>query len=202
MALGLTISQAILPLIAKHSIIISFLGGFLTGETVIISLAFLSATGVLPILYVLVFSMLGMYFSDFIPFTVGRHRWFVKFFWEKKVEHRGKNIERILNRYTRHNLFLILLFTKFVYGASIPALLYLGSKKTPYARFCLANFLVEIIFVPVVCLVGWAAGKGFTIATNIFADIRIALFLLIALIVIFVLVRRWIDRRLTQEQRQ
>lgn len=196
MNISLGTTEAILPLIAKHGILISFLGGFITGETVIMSLAFISATGVLPIWHVLIFSTIGLFLSDFIPFTIGRHRWFVKFLWEKKAEHRGKNIEKILHKYTRNNLFLILLITKFIYGASIPALLYLGSKKISYQKFSWTNLFVEIIFVPVIVLVGWTAGRGFSLATNIFVDMRIAMLLLIIFVVLFIFARKWINQKL------
>lgn len=201
MTLSEIITQAILPFIARYGILISFFGGFITGESVILILAFMSATGILPVWYLLVFCTLGMFCSDFVPFTMGRHRWFVNFLWSEKTKHRGNNIEKILHKYTKHNLFLILLMTKFTYGASIPALFYLGSKKTPYTKFAATNIFVNIIFVPSVILVGWLAGKGFKFATNIFADIRIALLLVILIIVLFVIGRKWLDLRLIKKQR-
>lgn len=194
------ITEFILPFVAEHGIIISFLVGFITGETAIITLALVSSTGMLPLWYMLVFSTIGMFLSDFIPFMIGRHEWFVNFLWEKKVEHRGKSIEKVLHKYVNHNLFLILMITKFIYGASIPALLYLGSKKTSLTKFSMANFLVEIIFVPLVVLLGWYAGKGFTHAANLFADMRIAVFILILLVVLFVLGRRWIYIKIIKQK--
>ncbi len=184
------------PMIDKYGILISFLGGFVTGESVIIALAFLSATGFIPIWYVLVFSTLGMYLSDFIPFTIGRFRIFEKFTKKELISKRLKQAEDTLQKYTKNNLFLILLYTKFIYGMSIPALIYLGFKKTPYSKFGFSNVLVNLIFVPFIVLIGWLSGRGFSFITKIFQNMRFAIFLLIVLIIILFFVRKWVSQKL------
>jgi len=191
--------EYILPFVKNHGILISFFGGFITGETFIIVLAFLSANGVLPLWYVLVFCTLGMYLSDFVPFTIGKLKFWKRLIGEE-VSDRARDIENTFLKYTRNNLFLTLFYTKFIYGLSIPALIYLGYKKVSYKKFALYNLGVEIIFVPIVILIGWFSGKGFTIARTIFKDIRIAIFLLIFFMIIFSLIRKWIDKRLIKLQ--
>lgn len=196
----MTIIETILPYLSKYSILISFLGGFVTGESIIIGLAFLSATGTLPIWNVIIFCTLGMFLSDFIPFTIGRHKWFVKTLWGKKFFQNIKNVEKIVHKYAKHNLFFVLIVTKFVYGTSIPTLLYLGSKKITYRRFLINDFLAVIIFVPVIILIGWSAGKGYNFATNIFNDLRIALLIMVILIILYRVIRKWIDLKIKQKQ--
>lgn len=193
--------ENILPFIKDNAIIFSFLGGFITGETVIMALAFFSATQGIPIWNVLIFSTLGMYLSDFIPFTFGRFK-FLKNLFKGKMEQRAKKAEELLLKYTQNNLFLTLLYTKFIYGASIPALIYLGHKKTPYSKFILNNLLVEIIFVPIVFSIGWLSGKGFTTIKIIFKDIRIAVFLLIIFFIVFSIVRKWMNQELIKKEKQ
>lgn len=195
-----SIMQAILPYIGAHGIIVSFLAGFITGETIILTLAFLSGTGIIPFWYVLVFGTLGMYLSDFVPFTFGRFKFFRNIF-KGRTGKRAKKFEERFLKYTKNNLFLTLLYTKFIYGASIPALVYLGYKKTSYARFAFYNAFVELIFIPLVVLVGWLSGKGFAISRTIFRDIRIAIFLLVILIIIFYFIRKWIDQKLMRKQK-
>ena len=68
------ISNFIRPFLKDYGILASFLGGFITGESGILSLSFLSANGFIPVWYVLVFCTLGMYLSDFIPLTIGRFK--------------------------------------------------------------------------------------------------------------------------------
>jgi len=195
------ITEVILTFLNAHGIITSFFGGFITGESIIITLAFLSAQGFLPLWQVLVFCTLGMYLSDFIPLTVGRFKFFRKLLEREKFARRVEKIEYHLQKYTKNNLFLILLYTKFIYGASIPALVYLGAKKTSYSKFSFYDFLVEIIFVPIVVLIGWFSGKGFIFAKNIFRDIRIAIFLLIIFIILFIFVRKWWNQRLIKKRK-
>lgn len=192
--------EYLLPLLKTHGMLLSFIGGFITGETIIILLAFLSAIGLIPLWYVLVFCTIGMYLSDFVPFTLGRFKFWKKFYTGKMEKH-AKNIEIKFLRYTKNNLFLTLFYTKFIYGLSIPALIYLGHKKTTYRRFALYNLFVEMVFVPIVVLIGWYSGKGFTLARTIFKDIRVAIFLLIILVIILTLIRKWMDQKLIKKQR-
>ncbi len=195
------IIEYFLPFLNEHGIIISFLAGFITGETVIVSLAFLAATGVLPLWYVLVFCTLGMYFSDFVPFIIGRLGIFRKLFRGKTFK-RTKKVEDVFLRYTKNNLFLALFYTKFIYGASIPALIYLGHKKTSYSKFAFYNIFVELIFVPLVVLIGWLSGKGFIISKTIFRDVRIGIFLVIVLFIVLFFVRKWINQLLIKRRGQ
>ena len=195
------ILENLLPLISQYGKTISFFGGFITGESIIVTLAFLSAQGVLPLWQVLVFCTLGMYLSDFVPLTIGRFKFFRKLLEREKFVRRVEKIEYHIQKYTKNNLFLILLYTKIIYGASIPALVYLGAKKTPYSKFAFYNFFVEIIFVPVVVLIGWLTGKGFSLATRIFESIRIAILLLIILIIILYFIRRWESQKLIKKQK-
>lgn len=193
--------ENLLPLISQHGKTISFFGGFITGETIIVTLAFLSAQGVLPLWQVLVFCTLGMYLSDFVPLTIGRFKFFRKLLEREKFVRRVEKIEYHIQKYTKNNLFLILLYTKVIYGASIPALVYLGAKKTSYSKFAYYNLFVELVFVPGVVLIGWLTGKGFSLATKIFESIRIAALLLIILIIILYFVRKWWDQKLIKKQK-
>jgi len=194
------ILESITPLIGQYGIIISFFGGFITGESIIVTLAFLSAQGLIPLWQVAIFCTLGMYFSDFIPLTIGRFKFFRKLLEKEKFVKKIEKIERQLTKYTKNNLFLIIFYTKIIYGASIPALFYLGTKKTSYSKFAFYNFIVEIIFVPIIILMGWFAGKSFLFTKNTFTDIRIAILLLIALIILFIFIRRWWNQKLIKKQ--
>lgn len=190
----------LLPYISQHGIIISFLIGFITGETFIIILAFLSATGTIPLWYVVIFCTLGMYLSDFVPFTIGKSRLLSRLF-KVKNKKATKKLEDKFLKYTHNNLFLALFYTKFIYGLSIPALIYFGHKGVSYKKFALYNVGVELIFVPIVVSVGWLAGKGFTYFLTAFRNIKLAIFLLIFLIIIVYFIRTWLDKRLIKKQK-
>ena len=194
------ILENLLPFIGEYGKSVSFFGGFVTGESIIIILAFLSAQGVIPLWQVLVFCTIGMYLSDFIPLTIGRFKYLRNLLEKEKFAKRVERIEHNIQKYAKNNLFLILLYTKFIYGLSIPVLIYLGAKKTSYSRFAFVNFLVELVFVPIVVTIGWLAGKGFTFAATIFKNIRIAITLLIVIMIILYFIRRWNTRRLMKKQ--
>ncbi len=191
----------ILPFVRDHGILISFLGGFITGETIILFIAFLSAEGSIPLWQVLVFCTLGMYLSDFIPLTIGRFKFLRNIFEGKRFSKHFKKAESILSKYTRHNLFLAILYSKVIYGFSIPTLVYLGYKKTSYLKFAFYNLLVEIIFVPAIVLIGWFSGRYYKFVSTLLRDIRIAILLLIIFVVLLILIRKWIDKELIRRQR-
>lgn len=196
------LADFILPFVRDHGILISFLGGFITGETAILFIAFLSATGSIPLWQVLVFCTLGMYLSDFIPLTIGRFKLLRNIFEGKRFSKHLKKAEFILSKYTRHNLFLTILYSKVIYGASIPTLIYLGYKKTSYLKFALYNLLVEIIFVPTVVLIGWFGGSSYKFVSTLLRDIRITILLLIVFVFLLIFIRKWIDKELIRRQKR
>src|SRR3989339_548804 len=66
----------------------------------------------------------------------------LNFLEKEKYVKQVEKIEYHLQKYTKNNLFLILFYTKIIYGASIPALVYLGAKKTSYSKFSYYNLYV------------------------------------------------------------
>jgi membrane protein DedA with SNARE-associated domain len=191
--------QSLLLLFQDNLILFSFLAGFITGETVIFSLAFLSANGLFSFWNIIIYCTIGMYFSDFIPLIIGRVGSLRKFFNKKSSAKKSEISEKFIKHIDKH-FFLTLLSTKFVYGAAIPTLIYLGYKKTSFKRFALWNIVVEIIFVPTVAIVGWFAGKGYGWVSDIFKDLKIAIMLLVIVIIGIYFVKKWFGEKLTEEQ--
>lgn len=195
------IEEVILEFVKDYGMLISFLGGFITGESVILFLSFLSANGIIPIWYILVFSTLGMYLSGFIPFTFGKFK-FIRKLLKKRISRHEEKIEKMLMKYTKKNLFLTMLYAKFIYGASIPTLVYLGYKKTPYLKFAWEALLAEIIFVPIIVYIGFLSGKGFRFVMVIFDNIKIAVVSLIIFIILLFYIKKWINQKFIKRQEQ
>lgn len=193
--------QELLFLFKDHLVLLSFLSGFITGETVILTLSFLSANGYFPLVDILVFCTLGMYFSDFIPFMIGRSEFLRKIFSKKFFCKKSETSELIIRHLNKH-FFLSLLSAKFIYGAAIPVLGYMGYKKVSYKKFALWNILVEIIFVPTVVAIGWFGGKGYGQVSEIFKDLRIAIFLLIIVIILMYFIKKWLGKKLIEKQKK
>lgn len=189
------------PFLGNYGILISFLGGFITGESVIIPLSFFSAIGFLPAWNILVFSTLGMILSNFIPFLIGRYGFLYKFFKFNSPSSSLIYLEQKIIRYSRDILFLKILYAKLIYGASIPMLIYLGHKKTKISSFMLASVFADIIFVPLIFLIGWYAGKGFGLVESLFNDLRLILFALVIFLILFYFIKRWMSKiLLTRKQ--
>jgi len=194
--------ELVVQFLDKHSIIIPFLVGFITGESFIIPLAFLSASGLINLWKVLVFCTLGMFFSEFIPFTIGRIPSVRNFFEKMMVSEKTKKIEKKIHKNLIKRPFLTLLSAKFIYGLSIPTIIYFGYKKVHYYKFAVYAFLVNLIFAPLIVLVGWFGGKQFTSLISLFEDMRIALLILIILLVLFFYLQKWLSHKLMKMQEQ
>jgi len=191
----------VLDFLQKYGILTAFLGGFVTGESVIITLAFLSANGYIPLWWILVFSTLGLFLSDFIPFFIGRLRIFKKFTKYKRFAPIFKRIDLVNRKFSKDRLFLTLLYGKFIYGLSIPVIMYFSSKKVSLKKFIINDFFVVVIYMFFIVSIGYFAGKGFNLLLEIFRSLRIALLFLILLIIIIYLLRKWMSIRLLNRKK-
>jgi len=171
-----------------------FLAGFIAGETVIFSLAFLSAAGLFPIPYLFFFSFLGVFISDIIWFLIGR--------W--KIIHNIHNIEKFSNIYQKIDSFIIelsneslfrtILYSRFLYGARTLTLIYLGLKKADFKKVVASLFAIHLVAVSLVVVVGWYAGKGFIKLLDIFENVKAIITFGILLLIIIILLRRGINK--------
>ncbi len=189
--------ETITLLFTKYSILLSFLGGLIGGEEIIMTLSFFSAAEeLLPLWHIMVFASIGVFISDIIVFSIGRMETMKNF---KKLESFSKvykKIDRVITRLSKKRVFLTLLYTKFMYGARVLTLLYLGMGKTNYKRFLIADFLVVAIWIIPVTMVGWLGGSGYRWVMTLFKSIEIAAFLIVLFIIILIFLRKWIRKAL------
>jgi membrane protein DedA with SNARE-associated domain len=97
---------------------------------------------------------------------------------------------------------LKIFYAKLIYGASIPMLIYLGHKKTNIFSFMFASLLVDMIFVPLIFLVGWSAGKGFGLFESLFNDLRIILLVLVIFLILLYFIKRWMSKILLMRKQK
>src|SRR3989344_5511325 len=187
-------------ILGEHPIWISFFGGIFGGEATIITLSFLSVQGYLPLWTIIIFSTLGLIISDFVLFMVGRFHFIKNIKQLEKHSKTFKKIDKIIIKWGGNNTFMVLLYTKFIYGTSIPTLIYLGMKNTPYHKFLIYNIIVNLVFMSIFMGFGILGGNSFTYLYELFNDVRFAIFGLIVFIVFFILIKKWISTKLIRKR--
>lgn len=180
----------ILSFFGNHTPIVSFLGAIIGGEETLILLSILASHGFLNIWSLLIFFYLGILVSDSIWYFLGKSKVFDWLVRRKLISKVYFNLGKLLNTVTKNNDLQVLFFTKFLYGTRIPTLMYLSKERLTLKPFLFYNIITNIIWVPIVLLIGWSAGKGISLATNISNNLALYLFLIgITLLIFTILIR-------------
>ena len=187
-------------IIIAHPILASLLGGLFAGEEFTLFLAFLSSRGYYPIWIVYVFSFIGVFIMDFLFYQFGRSRFVHKFFRFKFFEKAYSFINLFVQKITYKHKFLILLYTKFIFGTRLISLIYLGIEKTSYRTFLITDFFVTLLWTGVIVTFGYFIGKGYSILYNIFKSVQISMVFIFIMLLLFFMFRRWIRKKLIQDQ--
>jgi len=175
-----------------------FLGAFFFGETVIITAAFLAAQGLWSMPAVFGLALAGTLASDAAWYFLGRNAYFHL---RKKQSHREKQ-ERILaflEQFAGNNLWLLMLCIKFAYGTRILTIIYLSMRRMRFRMFIAFDTVSTLIWLPVMCAIGWLAGKSLTNLMPFLNTFEYATALLISILVLFKLGSVWISRKITRK---
>lgn len=139
-------------------------GAFFLGEIAILLAFILSTQGVFLYETVFLFSILGVLAADIFWYTVGATFYSIQAknknqkerFFHKKFALVALSLEKIVGK----NIFLSLLFIKFLYGIRLVTLFYLGFRKTPLHLFIPFSMLGTLIFLLVLFAISWGVGQG------------------------------------------
>ncbi len=194
--------ESLIPFFSSYGILITFFCGIFGGEEVILTLVFLSAMGLLPLWWILVFTTIGEYISDTIIFSIGRFSLPRKIRRIEKLTGLYNKAHRIIAKVSRKNTALTLLYSKLIYGTRIMTLIYLGSKKTRWRDFLISEIFVMIIWMSITVTIGWFGGRSIKQISTIFKDIGLTIASLIVFIVLIALMKKWIQSRLLKRQKQ
>ena len=184
------------------SYIIPFFGAALGGEWVIISLAALSAQGVMPIYTVFLSSYAGTVTSDFIWFSLGKTKFLSVFITHRYTQATMDAIAGSLNKISKGNHLSTLIITKFLYGTRIIVLLYMSQINLPLKEFMRHNMVATFIWLTVVTAIGFLAGKGLTYLLEIFENITIAFGIILLIVLSFFMIQLWLNKRIIGDQKK
>jgi len=194
--------ENIIPFFVSYGVLITFLGGLIGGEEVIITFAFLSAAGMFPLWWIVVFSTMGVYLSDIIVLSIGRSNLIGNFHKLEKYSKVYQKVDYLIVKISKKNLFLTLLYTKFLYGTRILTLIYLGIKKVEWATFLVYDFIVVCIWIVPIILIGWLGGSSFRIIIAVFKRVELTIMLVVIFIILIVIIRTWVKTKLLKLRKQ
>lgn len=189
------------PLIKSHSILFTFITSLFLGEEIILILSFLSANGFLPLWVVFVFCFIGRITSDFFFFTLGKLK-LANFF--KKYQGRAvyDTVDMVFSKLNRRNLFVTLLYTKFLIGLRAAMMIYIGVKGVSLKKALISDIGAVFVWLLVLIPIGWFAGSSFKLILTIFDDFRIALFSLFIFIILGLIINRYVQQKILAKRNQ
>lgn len=189
------ILATILSFLSAYPFSVSLAGAFFGGEETILSLAYLSGQGLMPVSIVFVACLVGTVASDSFWFYAARHKFVDQALKYKYFSKGYSKAASIFYKSFKSNLLVKLLLIKFMYGLRIVTMFYLSREKMSFKEFSFYNTIVIFIWLIINVVVGWSAGRGFSKAINILADTQKGLMLLIALIILINLFK-WLFNKL------
>lgn len=192
--------ENLFAIFGTYQFLISFFGAFIAGAETVLILTILASRGILNIWVVIIFSTLGIFTADLMWFSIGK---IDKLSHLKKIPCAQKTYEKSATLISKtKNKFVLLSITKFVYGIGIPIMMYLGRREMNYKTFIKYNSLIILFWVSGIGLIGWLAGKGFTLFYDTLKNLRLAILVLVIAILVLSLLKMAIKKVLFTRARK
>ena len=187
------------PLIRSYSALFAFITSLFLGEEIILILSFLSANDYIPLWQVFVFCFVGRVISDFFFFALGKFRIAT---WLEKYQDRKVyiGVDKIFSKLNRKNLFVTLLYTKFLIGMRIAIMFYIGAKGGSLKKTLINDLAAVFVWLLVLIPIGWFAGSSFKLILEIFNDVRIALLFLFIIVILGFIIKNYIQKRILEKK--
>ena len=112
---------------------------------------------------------------------------------------KDKKIILAIEKLSSNKTFLMLLYTKFLYGTRLITILHLSSRKISFRSFFLFNIISAVIWLFVVIPLGWLAGMGVINLLPAFSAVGYSFIAVFLTIAIFQTTSIWTMRRLARE---
>jgi len=163
--------QQIIVIFGNYTPIISFAGAIIGGEETLVFLSILTAEGHLNVWELLLFFYLGINVSDVMWYGLGRSRLIVYAMRNKTFLKAYQYWGSLISAVSKGSVFHALFFTKFIYGARIPTIMYFAQEQVAPLRYVGYTVLLNLFWTLVIFAVGWFSGKGILLATSISENI-------------------------------
>ncbi len=190
------IITSLTPVLSVYGWLITYVASAIWGDATIIALAFIAAQGTFPIWVVVVFGYFGTLTGDCIWFLLTYLKFWDKLKRWKKFSDKFEKVDERIQKLGKKSDLYVLIVTKFLYGTRILTILYVGLKKLPFRKFLLYDGIATIFWIIAMSGIGYATGKGFQIVIQVFKNVQLGLTLLVVAIILFILLQKWINKKL------
>jgi membrane protein DedA with SNARE-associated domain len=170
----------------------------ITSEIGVIVLGFFSSQGYFSLAEVIIFGTTGMLITDSIWFFLGKKVAL------KKAKNSGllkkfKIKEEHLEKEVSSNDILLIFLAKLLIGTRILIIMYISTRKIKYGKYIMYDFAPTLIWVCSLSILGWISGEGYLIVLSTFQKIQYGITFILAMILIFYLLQKWITKKVTNE---
>jgi len=147
------------------------------------------------------------FLSSFIPLLaflvpIIGSRLFTRFKKMKAISKRYKNLEKSIEKLSHGKDILIIFLAKLMVGTRILLFIYMGGKKINFLKFFSYNLLPTFVWGIVLAAIGVLTARGFDFIASVFEDIRLAITFLIAFLLLFYILQKWLSQRLMKKQKK
>ena len=172
------------------------------GELGVIAISILFSQNIKNIVLVLVFSFIGMLVSDSLWFFVAKSKFFNKFRKWKKISTPYKKLEKNIEKFSRGNDVLVILFAKLMVGTRILLMIYLGNRKISWGKFLIYDLIPTFLWAGLLVVVGVLVAKGFEMVVEIFKNFQLGITFLIIVFFLVSVFGKWLNKKLLKLTKQ
>ncbi len=183
-----------LGLLHEHILAAAFFICLFGGEPAVLVFSFLAGQGKMDPLTVTFIGFTTAFLGEWFWFLTARTRLFNfvdRFLLPENHGHLFGRIQKTLDNAPFKAFFL----ARFISGITIPCIVYFGRKRIDPGKFFLYCLIVNSFWAPIVTLIGWSAGLGFTLVLETFKSLQIAVNVTLFGILFVYLIYRHISRK-------
>ena len=179
-----------------------FLGAAFGGELAILSLSFLTAQNIFPLLPFFLLCALGVFSSDALWFLLGRTRMVSKIVDHRYAANTVSAITEAIRRVSRGSHFLAFILAKFVVGTRVVIIMYVSKTGMTFQNFIRYNLAAIFIWLIALIPIGFLSGLGFNYISHILENIYAAMGFFILILLIFVVIQIWVKKVIVEKERE
>ena len=179
--------------------IVAFILVLFGGEPMVLTLSFLASTkDIFELWELIVIGFSTALLAEIFWFLLARSPW-AKLLDKKYIESKVvSDFHNYFGKIERNRPLRLLFLTKFISGMQIFVIIYLSRKGLNFVLFLKYCIIVNLFWTPVVTLVGWSGGKGFTFLYDLFQNLHLVLGIVFLVVVVLYIASRFFRKEIAK----
>ncbi|MDE2399695.1 MAG: hypothetical protein KGL67_01650 [Patescibacteria group bacterium] len=178
--------------------IIIFLGTALGGELALFAFGFLAAQNFISLIPLFIFGFLGTFFPNILWFFIGKTNTASRVILNRYADNTTSMITQAVSNMSKDNHFTALIIIKFIIGTPFLLIMYVHKTGLYLKQFLYYETPAILLSLLVVILIGFISGLGFTILSDIFNNLYIAIGFILIIAVVIIMAKLWIKTQFTK----